>query len=240
MLFYQEMSKIYDDIFPLEPGSMDFFKSKLAGHTALLDIGCGTGNKTIEFKNTVQHLVGVDISPDMIDVAHKHHSAPNITYIHGDVLKLEKTVKPSSFDAAICLGNTLAHMNTPNKININLDAINRLLTPGGIFIIQILNYDRVVKQKITALPVLETDTVRFKREYKWEKDKIIFLTKLEYKQNGKTYENNAQLYPLLKSELTAALNRAGFTIPQYYGSFEGAPYTAESFITVAICTKLTA
>jgi predicted TPR repeat methyltransferase len=49
----------------------ELIESRLAGRTSLavLDLGCGTGIGGVEFKPLASRLIGVDISPEMIDLA---------------------------------------------------------------------------------------------------------------------------------------------------------------------------
>ncbi len=94
MTFYQELSQYYDEIFALEPGEMDFLKRRLAGRTRLLDLGCGTGHKTELLAGEGREIVGLDLEPELIALARRHHAPPGLSYLVGDMsavgLKFEK------------------------------------------------------------------------------------------------------------------------------------------------------
>ena len=64
-----------------------------------LDVACGSGKLTAELAKLARpggRVVGLDFSPQMLEVARRHH--PGIEFIEGDALKLP--FEDASFDAA--------------------------------------------------------------------------------------------------------------------------------------------
>jgi SAM-dependent methyltransferase len=62
-----------------------------------LDIACGTGMSTVALAAHAQHVVGVDISPEMMRAARQ---APNVSYLYAQA---ERMPFPSrTFDAVTC------------------------------------------------------------------------------------------------------------------------------------------
>jgi cyclopropane fatty-acyl-phospholipid synthase-like methyltransferase len=54
----------------------------------LLDLCCGNGMVTVVLAAACESVYGVDYSRDLIDVARRHHAAPNISYLHRDATEL--------------------------------------------------------------------------------------------------------------------------------------------------------
>lgn len=82
-------------------GELDFIERLLDGQTvSILDAGCGTGRLAIEAVRRGHHSVGVDLDSDMIERARK--KAPQITWIHGDLSRLDLG---ETFDVAVMAGN---------------------------------------------------------------------------------------------------------------------------------------
>lgn len=237
MSFYQELSRYYDEIFAVDAAEMSFITGQLQGKTALLDVGCGTGNKTVHFSEAVASVVGVDMDEGMIAKAHIANSRANIRYTVLRMQDVGTTFKEGQFDGIVCLGNTLVHLPSPADIQNFLHAVSALLGKGGVFILQILNYNRLIAKNITSLPALETPHVCFTRGYAWQGTTMHFVTSLRIKATGETLHNDIVLYPLRKEELTAMLAAAGFAQPQYVGSYQGGPHEDDSFVTIALCTK---
>ncbi len=233
MTFYQEISPYYDTLFPVDAGEMAFVRRLLPHGASILDIGCGTGNKTIFLAEGAAWALGVDLDPNMIARAASDNARPNIRYRTLNMSDLGKTFS-KRFDAIVCLGNTLVHLPSLEEIRFMV-SIAELLAPSGCFILQILNYDRILDRDALELPVLQTPQIKFTRTYRRDGRLLRFLTVLEDKRTGAVLRNDIPLYPLRRSELTAILKGVGLVVIEYFGSYQGAPHTDDSFVTIAYC-----
>ena len=96
-----------------------------------LDIGSGTGISTFELSRKIQNkgtIIGIDISPSMIEVAKRNASQQgfkDIEFRVGDAEQLDFT--DSMFDLVIC--NMTLHY-IPDKMR-SLREMHRVLKPGG-------------------------------------------------------------------------------------------------------------
>ncbi|MFW5710957.1 MAG: class I SAM-dependent methyltransferase [Spirochaetota bacterium] len=188
-----------------------------------------------------------------------------------DMLKIAEEFEPESFDAIACLGNTLVHQPGPLEIERFLKAASRILrsastgsrtpgrqggtsgpastpdsaaarSPGGILVLQLLNYDYLLQKRPKQLPLTETEHVRFEREYSYttgsgtgSKDiRVVFTTRLRIKSTGEVYEDSIELYPLRRTELETLLKSAGFGRMRFYGGFDGSPLEPDSFPLVVV------
>jgi hypothetical protein len=79
-----------------------------------------------------------------------------------------------------CIGNVLPHLEGPKAI---LEALKRVaagLRPQGKRLLQIINYDRILDQRIPGLPTITAEGgYEFRREYLFEGKKIRFHTVLK-------------------------------------------------------------
>ena len=228
MTFYQQLSKHYDEIFPAGPAEMRFVGGLLAGRERILDIGCGTGNKTAVLAGNAA-VTAFDSDAGMIEIARARHAAPNIAYQILDMAGIAGAFAPDSFDAALCLGNTLAHVEGPDALVEILRQARAVLAEDGFFIAQILNYDRIIAKNVTELPLVDTENVVFRRRYDWRDGRMHFVTDLELKNGGGSYRNDIVLRPIRRCELDHALAEAGFGTVDHYGSYAGEDYGPESF-----------
>lgn len=233
--FYEELSRYYDQVFPVGPADMAFLAGIMQGKGTLLDLGCGTGNKSIFFAAGGNTVTGIDSDSGMIEKARSSNAAANISYEHLDMMEAARHFSPKSFGGILCLGNTLVHLDGPEQIATLLGDVSRLLAPHGSFLLQILNYNRILDAKQFTLPVLESEDVIFRRHYEWEESQMHFVTSIEVKSSGKSYSNDITLYPLRREELDAGLQKAGFSHSVYYGGFQGQDWTEDSFVTIALC-----
>lgn len=236
--FYETLSRYYDGLFPVDEKEMAFVGKQLAGLSSLLDIGCGTGNKTVFFSPVVDSITAFDRDEGMIAKARQDNSRPNIAYRCLDMDDMNAAFAGKSFDAAVCLGNTLVHLTDAGRIASLVKNVHGLLSPGGLFLLQILNYDRILDKHITSLPALESNEAVFTRGYRREGPLLHFLTSITGKAEGHRYDNDVPLYPLRLAELNGILADAGFQQPSLYGSYDGAPYSPDSFLCIASARKL--
>lgn len=237
MTFYSSISRFYDEIFPADADEMNFVKQRLAGYRRILDIGCGTGNKTIHLASPGCDIVAIDSDPAMIEAAKKKHHAPNVDYRLLNMRDIGRAFGLEAFDALLCLGNTLVHLPSQDDIAALLADMAAILRPGGLAVIQILNYDRILDKRLFTLPALETANVRFERHYEFSDCEMKFVTRLVVKQNGQALNSSIPLYPLRKRELDAMLGEAGFLEAAHFGSYRGDPLTGESFPLIALARK---
>lgn len=237
MDFYTAISAYYDAIFPVDAAEMAFVSNLLDGRKNILDIGCGTGNKTVLLAREGRKITAVDADETMIERARRDNAGPGITYGVTDMRRIGTAFPAGTFDAALCLGNTLVHLPEPALIETVLRDTATVLDATGLCVIQILNYDRICDNKIRELPVLETAVFRFSRHYEWQGSEMLFVTELFIKDSGETIRNAVPLYPLRQAELGAALAKAGFGPVEYYGSYSGVALAADSFVLIAVARK---
>ena len=237
MGFYQELSRYYDEIFSTDAEELRFLKERLAGKKRLLDIGCGTGNKTELFSAPDNTITAIDLDPDMIARARAEHGQAGISYRVLDMSAIDLAFAPASFDGFLCLGNTLVHLGSSERIGQLLNKTYELLSDGGLGVIQILNYDRILDRQVDSLPVIETRRTRFYRTCARSGEQLRFITKLFLKETGETLENEIPLYPLRREQLCGLLRSAGFREVDFCGSYEGTPLEDDSFVVIAVCGK---
>lgn len=239
MNFYTALSTYYDEIFAVSQADMDFIGSLVSPNGRVLDVGCGTGNKTVLIKNAAS-IAAIDLDAGMIAYARKHHAHPHIHYQQMDMRHISKhfaqnNVAEDRFDTILCLGNTLVHL-PEHELGRFLHSVAGLLRADGASVIQILNYDRILDKNINELPVIETKHTTFTRSYRWLNGEMHFSTSITLRATGEKVENDIILYPLRTKALEQLLMAAGFRTITWYGSFSGGPLTEDSFVSIAHCS----
>lgn len=237
MDFYSEISKYYDEIFPADRDEMAFINGLLGDKFRLLDIGCGTGNKTVLLSRPNNFVLGVDADAEMIAQAGSRHAAAGVAYDVADMRNLGATLGSQLFDGVLCLGNTLVHLESPAAINNFINNVYGLMQTGGLFIIQILHYEWIIADRLRYLPVTDTPNVKFEREYVWVNGELHFKTILTDKITGDVFNNDIVLYPLLTTDLKAMLEKCGFCDIRHLGGYDGSPLLDESFVSITVCCK---
>lgn len=247
MSFYEQLSKVYDIVFSRSEGTVKFLSENVKQHDKVLDVACGTGTYTIALVEAGCVVTGIDLDPQMIDLAKEKTKSikkqHGIQFLKGDMLQLKQLFLRETFDMVFCIGNSLVHLSDRESIQSILKDIYNLLCPGGEVILQIINYDRILDKQVDALPtIMDKDKgVIFIRKYRpsEDKEKVIFRTELLIQDHGieEQYENEVPLVALRKNELSNMLEAAGFTISGVYGNFLKDIYNEDSYATVIRAKK---
>ena len=121
---------------------------------SVLDLGCGTGEHTAFFARQGARAVGLDRSESMLAAARDHETRGEGRFVLGSVTEASAALPGEPpFGLAICLGNMLPHLRDDTGLDAMLAEVAALLVRGGHFLLQILNYRRLIDQKIRHLPV---------------------------------------------------------------------------------------
>ena len=97
----------------------------------VLEFGCGTGSTAITHAPYVKHILAIDISSKMIEIAQGKADAKNVenvTFEHSSIDEL--SVPDQSLDAV--LGLSILHL-LDNKEDV-IAKVHEVLKPGGIFV----------------------------------------------------------------------------------------------------------
>lgn len=231
MDFYKSISKYYEKIFPLNLVQLDFIKTSFKDPSKLsaLDIGCGTGSLTFELAKFFQSVTAIDLDEEMLKKA-KQKGQKEINFQKLNMLDIEQEFGKNAFEALICFGNTIVHLEDTGQVEQFFKQVKNVLKPGGKFLFQIINYDRIIEQEVKGLPTIENDAIKFVRNYNYNPQKKIidFETILTIKSSGKEIKNTIPLYPLRKTEIESFLNASGFSEIHFYGNFKKDALTKES------------
>ena len=242
MGFYETLSAYYDKVFPLSEPCKNFIEKHLIQDKGkILDVGCSTGELDIFLGEKGYEVLGIDLDQKMIQIANEKiaHKKLPVEFKVMNMEHLGANLSGSQFDGIICIVNTLVHLPGIPQIKAVLKQMVSLLAPGGVLILQIINYDRIITQKITELPPIENDDVSFIREYHCHEteNKVGFKTTLTVKKTNEKFENEISLFPLRYEALKAILSELKLENLNWYGSFKGEPYEWNSYAIVVTAKK---
>jgi ubiquinone/menaquinone biosynthesis C-methylase UbiE len=100
-----------------------------------VEVGCGPGRMTGELAARFDRVIAIDVSPAMLDLAHRNVSAQNVEFriVSGERLDgLEGGVA----DALVCY-LVLQHLPSRRYVLGYLEEIGRVLAPGGRAYVQV-------------------------------------------------------------------------------------------------------
>lgn len=228
-IFYSSIAKYYNQIFPLNESQVEFVQTTVGPliDKNILDIGCSTGQLAGKLVSLGSLVTGIDLNGDMIEIARKGNREPGLEFIQANMMELDAFFSESTLDAVLCFGNTLVHLDSIDEVAIFLKLVAKILKPGGKLLLQILNYDYILKEEIDELPLIDGPHISFIRKYDLPEqpdEKIIFNTELIIKSTRESLFHASRLLPLRKKDLEYLLKHYGFEHTKFYANFDKKPY----------------
>jgi SAM-dependent methyltransferase len=171
----------------------------------VLDIGCGAGRHSVELTRRGHRVVGVDISPIMLQAAtdRAHEAGVDVLFSQIDINELEQHfTETEQFDAALCLCESgLGVLGGDVQDFSFLQTVRRLLRPGAGFAITAFNAIRKYRNPGQVF------------------DYTTGVVHWEAPVEGATLREDQRIYT--PSELTMLLHLSGFADIRIYGCAPG-------------------
>ena len=222
-MFYESIAKVYDYIFPKNRKQLEFIESieKIKNKEKILDIGCATGNLTELLGERTENVIGIDLDRELIKEAKLKN--PRLIFENMNMLEIDKSFEENNFARIVSFGNTLVHLDNIGEIKVFFEKVYKLLKKEGYFIVQIINYDRVIDKNMKSLPTIDNEKIEFIRDYNYHFNtgKVDFITKLTIKEEKIEIKNNIKLLAIRKNEIEKILLDLKFKNIEFYGSFIG-------------------
>jgi SAM-dependent methyltransferase len=123
---------------PFDRALLDRLDDELRGAGPVCDLGCGPGHVGRYLADRGVEVVGVDLSPGMLDVARLRN--PGMTFLEGDMRALP--VPDGSWAAIVCF-YAIVHL-APGELPAAFAEFRRVLRPGGRVVVAFHIGDEVV------------------------------------------------------------------------------------------------
>lgn len=226
---YDELAAHYDQIFEDWESSIARQATALAGilerecgdrrPIRVLDCACGIGTQSLGLAMKGFDVTGCDISIGAVQRAHSEASKRGLSvpFLVANMVQLSAIPK-SSFDAVICIDNSLPHLQTDEDLLQAAQQAYGKLRLGGSFIGSIRDYDRlVVERPTTQGPSFYSDNGGRRRIvfqiWDWLDERRyrfhLYITR-NTESEWQTFHFTSTYRAVLRSELQHILEQAGF------------------------------
>ena len=202
---------------------------------SVIDLGCGTGEHCRFLAEEGFNVVGLDRSESMLDKAGDEALPENLNFVLGEIQEVDQKVQ-KRFGAAISLGNTLVHLKSESELETGFNNLGQIIEENGLFLFQILNYERIFEKKIRHLPLNfrpgegDEEIIFLRLMELLEEGKVLFCpTTLRYHPEGDppvqlVRSRRVELRGWRLDDLVPRLSKAGFQVQETYGDMAGGPF----------------
>ena len=212
----------------------DFVEARL-GDTpprAVLDLACGAGRHTAVLRRRGYRTLGVDLSLTLL-VQMRARELPRVA---GDMRRLPFAAE--SFDWVLNFFTSFGYFEGERENFLVLEEIGRVLSPGGRFLIDLMNPCPV----LAHLTPRETQTLENGRRVeieRWFDEKSQRINKriavAEDGEPARAFLESVRVYQ--PEEVTIGLRWAGLEVDALFGNFHGDPYERDSERLILIGRK---
>ncbi len=255
MQFYDLLAEYYDLLFPPEPAVCAFLRDRFQNSSHLVDVGGGTGSYALALGRDGFRVTVLEPSAAMAERAQRKIAAladqerRRLRILTAGFEQINALCS-SPVQGVYCIGNTLAHLTESNAIRVAIRETASLLPPGGVVLIQVLNFDRIPYAEHFELPTLTGTggqvSATMRRRYLPASDPafVRFAVELEIRssaaevagEDGRLLErewHETLLRRIPSAALRTTLEEEGFNLSACYGGFERAAFDPErSFVLI--------
>ena len=192
--------------------------------SVILDVGCGTGHHVGLLGAKNLNVLGIDISPSMIETAKKNYSSFNFKVSNA----LDNTqFNHNMFTHILCLYFTIYYF--PDK-RIFFDNCMDWLMPGGYLVVHLVNRDKFdpilppgnplyivspqkyAKERITTTKITFNEFI-YNSDFKFNKDDNIATFDEKFKFNdGKVRKQEQKMYMEDEQDILTIAQQCGFIL----------------------------
>jgi SAM-dependent methyltransferase len=245
----QLAAELNDLLVPDWPGEIPFYRELAAEASAadgaVLEVACGTGRVAMRLAQDGAGLVGLDFSPEMLDVARARSTGmANVRWVEGDMRSFDLQ---ETFALVIIPGHSFQHMLTPEDQVACLACIGRHLYPRGRLVLHLDPPDFGWLGGLCtgqggvfgpASEVMDPSTghrLRTSRAWSFEpstQTASVVTVWEEVGPDGETLDRwqkgPTRLHSVFRSEVAHLLARTGFEVEALYGDFSRGEYRDDS------------
>lgn len=262
--FFDEISGYWTEIADARETKkqLNFVKKHIAQLGVVLDLGCGNGRHTIPLAKAGYEVVGLDISPRLLQNARNRaaEAGAKAEFVRSDMRCLP--FRSETFSAVVSLDNSFGYFPTEEDALRTLKETTRTLSQKGLLTLDVFNREHMLQRHSTRkrleLPFLLFNIVKrfpkIGRLFRWReypsfymiqqrsltkngdelRDVWLFCDKKTGKVTVATHV--VQLFSLAHAK--ALLVASGLTAESIHGNYDGSEYTANSDRLILISRKI--
>lgn len=213
-------------------GILEILKQNNIQKGLIVELGCGSGLLTKELVKAHYNVLGIDLCEGMIAIARQR--LPNVEFRIESLFKAD--IPPCN--AVISIGECINYLfDTDNDTQTLVNLFRRIynaLTPGGVFIFDIVEPEQILSETTIQKFVEGKDWVVLVEKQEDKEQNILNRRIISFRKIGEHYRRDEEIHrqQLYQSEdIAAKLRQEGFQVQiiASYGQYS-LPTSSSAFI----------
>lgn len=201
----------------------------------ILDVGCGRGRHARELARRGYDVTGIDLSESSITEARRMAHTEGLD-VHFEVGDMRNPVCDACFDGVVNLFTAFGYFDDDAENERALAAMATALRPDGWFVLDFLNTPHVV-DTLSPHDTRTKNGVSIAQRRWIENGRIHKEIDLDDGERHATYTESVRLFTLY--DLKGMYDRAGLTLTDVLGDYDGSEYTPSSPRLITVARKRT-
>jgi ubiquinone/menaquinone biosynthesis C-methylase UbiE len=240
--FFDHAAGFYDEMIQFT-AALERRREQLAGimpsaKKMVADLGCGSGLDAIAAALAGHTVTCFDLSQNMLEQAKRNgeENGVHLKIVQSDMKHINASFH-NSFDFIISTGNTLALMDKESVGSV-LRKMYSLLVAGGTAVVQLLNFDKILKTKERILAITKHGDWQYIRFYDFHTNHIDFnILRFNGALPNEREIITTKLYPHTRNELAYRAESAGFNSIKVFGGLQMQEYKPDKSNDICLVLK---
>jgi SAM-dependent methyltransferase len=179
--FYEWMAGSFSELVAFHEKLFIEYGFNTQNSALAVDLGAGHGIHSVALANLGWQVVAIDFNERLLKSLEQHQRS-NIKLVYDNLLHFKNHV--GRCDLALCMGDTLSHLESPDELTELLKRIHHSLHPNGRFLISIRDYSNELTGNSRFIPVKADEDRILTCVLEYTDEKVTVTDLLYEKQDG--------------------------------------------------------
>ena len=188
----------------------------------VLDCAAGIGTQSIGLWRLGYNVIASDISNSSLSLINRHAKSlccdssnrGPIEVLKQDFRNLSESFERNSFDAVICMDNSIAHMLTKSDVKSAVNSMASVLDQQGVILLSVRPYDDLLEMRpniYPASPKFSGERIYF-QVWRWTGPDAYVSHFFLILDDGRTMTWSTRFRAVSRQEIVSAFEEAGFEV----------------------------
>lgn len=137
-----------------------------------VDLGCGSGFQSMALADLGFSVISIDLSTLLLEELNIRREGRNIKTVYSDILDFPRYCTDCQAEVLTCMGDTLTHLDSPDKVVELFQKAHESLESGGFFCLTFRDMSGELKGLDRIIPVRSDDRTIITCFLEYESDHV--------------------------------------------------------------------